>query len=469
MSRLTWAFGLLVATACSPIAEEAADGPVTAPIPASTAPSPTTTLPEGYPPATAAPEGPLDPVAEAGLEALLAQPFSSGFDPSPAREVSAGGDVRAAWLLADLLRFYQAGPARDELVAAFGELTGLEPRPGGSVVDFVWAFDHLIAWDLPAWDGYPEMKRVLFTRIDPGWEPFFQEDLGVDWRWVTWGGVRSDDRPLGDNGPCVCIPSLDYPGTTDADGGSWYPDDRVVFGVVVDGEALALPRHQMEVHEMVNLTLGGRELGIPYCTLCGAAQAFYVDDVPGVDRVVLRTSGLLSRSNKVMYDLETGSMFDTFTGRALTGPLGRDGVVLEQASVVASTWGDWKRAHPETRILAEDGGIGHFYPEDPLGDRDAFGPIFPVGQVDPRLPAQESVVGVITADGTPVAFPVAAAREALAAGGKIEFSGLTVRLTDSLRVFDAAGDELSSHQSFWFAWSQFHPGTTLWEPLDLDS
>ena len=68
--------------------------------------------------------------------------------------------------------------------------------------------------------------------------------------------------------------------------------------------------------------------------------------VPGVDRVVLRTSGLLSRSNKVMYDLTTRSMFDTFTGRALTGPLGASGVHLEQVSVVASPRGDWKRAHP---------------------------------------------------------------------------------------------------------------------------
>jgi hypothetical protein len=61
--------------------------------------------------------------------------------------------------------------------------------------------------------------------------------------------------------------------------------------VVVNEAAIALPKYQMEVHEMVNLTLGGRELGIPYCTLCGSAQAYYVDTVPGVDRVVLALRG----------------------------------------------------------------------------------------------------------------------------------------------------------------------------------
>ena len=121
---------------------------------------------------------------------------------------------------------------------------------------------------------------------------------------------------------------------------------------------------------------------------------------------VLRTSGLLSRSNKVMYDLRTRSLFDTFTGRAVSGPLRAAGVVLEQTTVVTSTWGAWKRAHPRTRIVAEDGGIGRTYEDDPLGGRDDDGPIFPIGDVDPRLPVQAHVVGVIAPDGRPVAFPV---------------------------------------------------------------
>jgi len=88
----------------------------------------------------------------------------------------------------------------------------------------------------------------------------------------------------------------------------------------VNGEYRAYPRQIMEVREMVNDTLGGRDLGIPYCTLCGAAQAYFTDRMPdGVERPVLRTSGLLIRSNKVMYDVVTSSVFDTFLGKAVTG------------------------------------------------------------------------------------------------------------------------------------------------------
>lgn len=76
---------------------------------------------------------------------------------------------------------------------------------------------------------------------------------------------------------------------TDAAGGSWYADDRLVFGVTIGGAARAYPKHMMEVHEMVNDTVGGRRIALPHCTLCGSAQAYLTDDVPGF-QPVLRTS-----------------------------------------------------------------------------------------------------------------------------------------------------------------------------------
>ena len=157
------------------------------------------------------------------------------------------------------------------------------------------------------------------------------------------------------------------PALTDADEGDWYPDDAIVFGIVEGDDAVALPKHIMEIHEMVNMTIGGRRFGIPYCTLCGSAQAYYTDQLPGTSGpLVLRTSGLLSRSNKVMYDLTTMSVFDTFTGAAVSGPLQDAGVVLELVTVTVSSWDDWKSEHPDTRIIAEDGGIGRSYDLDPL-------------------------------------------------------------------------------------------------------
>jgi hypothetical protein len=386
--------------------------------------------------------------------------------------VAGSGDARLAWLVSDLLRFVQSGDPQARLVAAFTALTGqdAEGLPGFDRSRWRSVTDVLIAWDLPAPPDYRALKARIYVAVDPGWAPFF-DDIGadIDWRLLSWGGVLIDDRPLGDIAACErgCIPALDEPVLTPAADGDWYPADQIVFGIVVGDDVVALPRNIMEVHEMVNMTLGGRRLGIPYCTLCGSAQAYFTDSVPeGIDDPVLRTSGLLTRSNKVMYDLNTHSVIDTFTGRAVSGPLLQAGVTLEQATIVVTTWGEWREAHPETRIVAEDGGIGRSYPDDPLDGRDDNGPIFPIGEVDPRLPAQANVVGVIGPDGTPVAFPVEQARATLAAGAQVSVGEIEVRLDGGgLRAHIRGGEELAAHQAFWFAWSQFHPDTIVWTPI----
>ncbi len=424
-----------------------------------------------FPPAPATPHGPLAARVDSAVDRLVASQTPGGLDRAALATVAASRDPRLAWLLSDRLRFVQLDEEEDLLATAFAKLSGIDPRKDPAFSGSVWqaVTDDLIAWDLPAPPRYRERKAKLFLAVEPGWRPFFADARSdIDWRLVSWGGVQIDDRQLGDPHPCpgACIPALDDPKLTDAKGGDWYPDDRTVFGVVVGDEAVALPKNIMEVHEMVNATIGGRRLGIPYCTLCGSAQAYLLDSVPkGSARPLLRTSGLLSRSNKVMYDLNSRSVFDTFTGRALSGPLHDAHVSLDQVTVVASTWKAWKHDHPDTRIVAQDGGIGQRYELDPLGGRDDNGPIFPIGDVDPRLPVQAKVVGVVAPDGSAIAFPADAARAQLAAGQPVALSGVElVADGDGLRARVEGGRELPAHEAFWFAWSQFHSGTKLWRP-----
>ncbi|MEM7379025.1 MAG: DUF3179 domain-containing (seleno)protein, partial [Pseudomonadota bacterium] len=181
----------------------------------------------------------------------------------------------------------------------------------------------------------------------------------------------------------------------------------------------------------------------------------------GVARPVLRTSGLLIRSNKVMYDIETHSIFDTFKGTAVTGPLADKSITLRQASMVTTTWGDWREAHPDTTVLAEHLALGRDF--DFRNNRDADGPIFPVGDTDPRLPVHEDVVGVINAAGQPIAFQRSNAIASLTRGEDVVVDGVHLTLDGGgVRAVDAEGEDLGSHQAFWFAWSQFYPDTALW-------
>lgn len=468
--RSAGSFGLtltLLAAACSSAGHEAGE-PRLDLVPADEARS--TTVPPVWterevPPTPEVGEAADDPEVAAAAERLV-EGLSGGLDTDDLSVIAGGGDPRYAWVVSDLLRFAQSGDDVDRLREAALELTDVELGD-----DFPWGelTDHLIAWDLPAPRDYRELKSDVFTALDPRWAFIFEDaDSEIDYRWLSWGGVLIDDRPLGDTQPCPqgCIPAIDDPAVTSAEDGVWYPDEAIVFGVSLGGEHRAYPKHIMEVHEMTNDSLGGRRFAMPYCTLCGSAQLWFTDELPdGVEMPVLRTSGLLSRSNKVMYDLVTDSVFDTFTGRALSGPLRQAGLSLDQGTVITTTWGEWRSAHPDTTIIAEDGGLGRSYPLDPLGGRDDAGPIFPIGPLDDRLTVHAPVIGVITPSGAAVALDRSALDAESGDSLVIEISGETLEVQrdgGGTRVLDAEGAELAAHQAFWFAWSQFHPGTELW-------
>ncbi len=154
--------------------------------------------------------GATDPALLADLDLLMAA-LDGEFHPSTIETVAAHGDARVAWFFADLLRFLRPGPQASALTDGFAELTGAQIAE-----DNAWGgtTDHLLAWDIPAFDEYVTYKAALFTRIEPGWTPFFEDagvgkDSAIDWRILSWGGVLIDDRPLGDPDPCDegCIPA----------------------------------------------------------------------------------------------------------------------------------------------------------------------------------------------------------------------------------------------------------------------
>jgi hypothetical protein len=416
----------------------------------------------GQPPQV--PTGPLSNELQSAVQMAFVESMQMstwGRDQTLALDtIATSSDPRLAWLISDLMRFVNGTSLNDSLADAVTQLTGIEFKNRN-----YWGTttDHLIAWDIPAPPDYLRVKRSIFTVIEPKWEALFI-DGDVDWRHVSWGGVLIDDRSYDNtDDPCNCIPASDNPTVSSAKEARWLKDDDIVFGVEINGEARAYPRRIMEVREMVNDTLGGRQIGMPYCTLCGAAQAYFTDDLPaGIERPVLRTSGLLNRSNKVMYDITSMSVLDTFTGEAVTGPLANRKIKLKQASVVTTDWASWKRDHPDTTVLKESLALGRDF--DFRNGRDANGPIFPVGDVDPRLPVHEDIIGVVTASGQPVAFQRSKALLALRNNKRISVDNIELVLdAGGIRATDREGNDQGSHQAFWFAWSQFYPDTLLWQ------
>lgn len=437
------------------------------------------TIPRGqeidFGPAPDFPEGPLSAEAAAAVALVYSRPLTSRLTPDELEAITtigASGDARLAWLLSDHIRVNiqlarSQGWTEDEffavsdaLEAAAGQLTG---QQFPELVSWNPLTNALIGWDIPAPPDYLTAKRNIYMPVEPAWEALMSDNSVLDWRYVSWGGVLIDNRPYDTtNDPCNCIPAIDNPTVLTAAEAAWPAPDSVVFGVVVNGEARAYPRPIMEVREMVNDSLGGRDFAMPYCTLCGSAQVWFTDDLPnGLERPILRTSGLLSRSNKVMYDLNTNSIFDTFRGTADSGSLLDEGIALEGHTVVTTTWAAWAEQHPNTTVLTQDLAFGR--DPDFRSNRDANGPIFPVGNVDPRLAIQEDIFGVIQENGTALAIHVNSAAAALDRGEVVLIDDLRViRAGDGIATIDADGNEIVGHQAFWFAWSQFHPSTDLW-------
>ena len=437
------------------------------------------TIPRGqeidFGPAPDFPEGALSAEAAAAVALVYGRPLTSRLTPDALEAITtigASGDARLAWLLSDHIRVnlrlaQSQGWTEDEffavngaLEAAAGQLTG---QQFPELMSWNPLTNALIGWDIPAPPDYLTGKRNIYVPVEPAWEALMSDNSILDWRYVSWGGVLIDNRPYDTtDDPCNCIPAIDNPTVLTAAEATWPAPDSVVFGVVVNGEARAYPRPIMEVREMVNDSLGGRDFAMPYCTLCGSAQVWFTDDLPnGLERPILRTSGLLSRSNKVMYDLNTNSIFDTFRGTADSGSLLDEGIALEGHTVVTTTWAAWVEQHPDTTVLTEDLALGR--DPDFRNNRDANGPIFPVGSVDPRLAIQEDIFGVIQENGTALAIHVNSATAALDRGEVVLIDDLrVVRAGDGIATIDADGNEIVGHQAFWFAWSQFYPSTDLW-------
>lgn len=200
--------------------------------------------------------------------------------------------------------------------------------------------------------GYELFKSSLYRLVDPMFGGYFSHErtslIRLDE--VRWGGVVQDG-----------IPPLRDPKMIAAGDADYLADSNVVFGIEVEGDARAYPKRILAWHEMFVDEVGGVAVAGVYCTLCGTVL-LYETTVDGVNHEV-GTSGFLYRSNKLMYDQATQSLWSTLKGTPVIGPLADQGIVLPRRAVVTTTWGEWKRRHPQTTVLSLDTGHARDYGE----------------------------------------------------------------------------------------------------------
>lgn len=290
------------------------------------------------------------------------------------------GDTDVVAALIQSLRFLQQDPWT--VMAALKSLTG---------EDFGRDWNKWMLWqeahpEIAPFEGFDAYKEWVFTKIDPNFSLFINPGVAHTIRLeeITWGGVIKDGIPA------LVNPQLVDP--TD-DAADYLKDDELVFGVAINGDARAYPLRVLDWHEMFNDVIGGVPVALAYCTLCGSGILFETA-VEGRDAPFeFGSSGFLYRSNKLMYDRETNSLWNQFTGRPVVGELVGSEIELKLRPVAITTWKKWLTRNPDTRVLSLETGYSRDYrPGQPYASYfNSPDLMFPALVTDDRLAAKDYV------------------------------------------------------------------------------
>ena len=189
------------------------------------------------------------------------------------------------------------------------------------------------------------------------------------------------------------IPAIDRPRfISAAEAGRWLDPREPVIVFERRGEARAYPLQILMFHEIVNDVVGGAPVAVTFCPLCNASIVF--DRRVGGAVLDFGTTGKLRKSDLVMYDRQTESWWQQFTGEGIVGRYA--GAILRQMPATIASFAEFRAAYPSGRVLSRETGFMRPYGKNPYRGYDRIGdrPFLFNDPVDPRLPAMERVLGV---------------------------------------------------------------------------
>lgn len=452
-----------------------------------------------------------DPIGEEEARSLmfnLSTGTQSEVDAALAR-ILAADDKRFIGVLLELFRASQIGLTRhiglDEIIPAMEQLSGQAfNNDWGAWIEWYGTTDHTVP------DGFVSWKGRILAGIDVRFGEFLQDRYPINIRpeEIVWGGVVVDGIPPLDNPTMIAPEAATYLNP-------WDP----VFGLSINGDSRAYPLRIIDWHEMANDVVGGVPVSIAYCTLCGAAIAYDGRASDG-NEYTFSSSGFLFRSNKLMYDRQTQTLWNQLTGEPVLGELVETDIELTILPIVLTTWAAWQEQHPDTVVVDQDTGVFRDYTLGAAyGDYFAADiTMFPVWQRSDARDTKEFVFA-LNLNNTPKAYPVERLTEEqvvndtlggqsivlVATRGIVESEGQSLRAgpvtyqsgaevrayersdqtfspgPDANTLLDADGQawevtedallgpngetlsRLGGHLAYWFGWFAFYPDTLLYE------
>jgi hypothetical protein len=244
------------------------------------------------------------------------------------------------------------------------------------------------AWKSEGWD------KTDFSKTRIGWNEIFSGGPPKD-------GIPSIDKPtfkaVGDSGDLTAT--------------------EPVIGLEINGDARAYPLRILIWHEIVNDEVGGTPVTVTYCPLCNSAIVFDRRVLPLV--LDFGTTGKLRNSDLVMYDRQTESWWQQFTGEAIVGSLA--GTELKLVPSRLESFAEFKARHPGGKVLdPNDPGLRDYGRNPYVGYDMAAAPFLYRGDYPKDVEAMARVVVVRPAPGKILAVTL----EHLRKKGQLALSGV---------------------------------------------
>ncbi len=232
--------------------------------------------------------------------------------------------------------------------------------------------------------GWAAFKSIVHAQSFYGdeWSKTDFETRSVELDEIFSGGPPKDG-----------IPAVDHPKFVTAKAaGEWLHPQEPVISLEIGGKAKAYPLQILIYHEIVNDELNSMPISVTFCPLCNASIVF---DRRIAGRLFdFGTTGRLRKSDLVMYDRQTESWWQQFTGTGIVGEMTNARLTQVPSSIVA--FADFRAAHPAGLVLSRKTGHSRPYGRNPYQGYDRIGqtPFLFTDPVDPRLPAMERVLNI---------------------------------------------------------------------------
>jgi Protein of unknown function (DUF3179) len=263
------------------------------------------------------------------------------------------------------------------------------------------------------------------------------------------------------------------------------PQERLVVGVEVNGEARAYPMMFLGYHHQVRDSVGGKDVPVTYCTVCRTGRVFS----PLVDGKLERFRLVgMDTFNAMLEDESTGSWWRQATGAAVTGP--RKGARLAVVPSRQVTLREWLAEHPASLVMQADPASTEGYPKNDDYEKGASRK--PLTGTSPESWQEKSWVVGIEIGAHSKAYDWNRLRREHVINDAVGETPIVIVLAkdgvsffaferpDALTKFTLEGETLASaagsyslmgagpagtlravaaSQEFWHSWRSFHPGT----------